>query len=149
MKRIGKKLEGVVYTKRPGAYAIIEHKEDNKVAIARANNDCFFLGGGIEEKEMPIEALKRELLEEAGYTIKNVQLFDEVTSWTDGERRGPLEVIATFYIAEFDQKVTDPIEKDHEILWVDAMEYKEKLYHEYQRYILGEYAKLKEKDTSY
>ena len=149
MKRIGKKLEGVVYTKRPGAYAIIEHKEDNKGAIARANNDCFFLGGGIEEKEMPIEALKRELLEEAGYTIKNVQLFDEVTSWTDGERRGPLEVIATFYIAEFDQKVTDPIEKYHEILWVDAMEYKEKLYHEYQRYILGEYAKLKEKDTSY
>ena len=149
MKRIGKKLEGVVYTKRPGAYAIIEHKEDNKVAIARASNDCFFLGGGIEEKETPIEALKRELLEEAGYTIKNVQLFDEGTSWADGGERGPLEVIATFYIAEFDQKVTDPIEKDHEILWVDAMEYKEKLYHEYQRYILGEYAKLKEKDTSY
>lgn len=145
MKRIGKKLEGVVYTKRLGAYAIIEHKEDNKVAIARASNDCFFLGGGIEEKETPIEALKRELLEEAGYTIKNVRLFDEVTSWADGGERGPLEVIATFYIAEFDQKVTDPIEKDHEILWVDAMEYKEKLYHEYQRYILGEYAKLKEK----
>lgn len=148
MKRIGEKVEGVTYTKRAGAYAIIEHKENNKVAIATANDAFFFLGGGIEGKETKIEALRRELLEETGYQIKNIRLFDQVTSWADGGERGPLDVTATFYVAEFDQKVTEPIEKDHSILWVDAMEYKEKLYHEYQRYILGEYAKLKDKDTS-
>ncbi len=145
MKRIGEKVEGVTYTKRAGAYAIIEHKEDNKVAIATANNDYFFLGGGIEEKETKIEALRRELLEETGYQIKNIRFFDKVTSWADGGERGPLDVIATFYIAEFDQKVTEPIEKDHSILWVDAKEYQEKLYHEYQRYILGEYVKFNSK----
>lgn len=148
MKRIGKKLEGIIYTKRPGAYAIIERKEDNKIAIATASNCFFFLGGGIEGEETEREALKRELLEESGYTIKNIRLFDKVASWADGGERGPLDVTATFYRAEFDQKVTDPIEKDHKILWVEPIEYKEKLYHEYQRYILGKYAELKEKDTS-
>lgn len=142
MVRIGNKIEGAKYTKRPGAYVIIEHKEDNKIAIA-TNGDWFLLGGGIEDGETETEALKRELIEEAGYSIKNIKYFDKVTSWVDGKEKGLLDITATIYTAEFDKKVAEPIEKDHKIFWVNPEEYKDKLFHEYQRYILDEYIKLK------
>ncbi len=138
MIRIGNKIEGEKYTKRYAAYSIIERKEDNKIAIA-TDGEFFFLGGGIEGNETEIEALKRELIEEAGYSIKNIKYFDKVMAWADGGKRGPLDVTATFYTAEFDEKIADPIEKDHKVLWVNAKDYKDKLYHEYQRYILNKY----------
>lgn len=141
MIRIGTKIENITYTKREGAYAIIE-REDNKIAIATADNDLFFLGGGIEQGENEIEALKRELIEESGYSIKDIKYFDKLTAYADGGERGPLDVTATFYVAKFDKKVTEPIEKDHKVLWVDPKEYVKKLYHEYQRYILKEYIKI-------
>ncbi len=143
MIRIGKKLEGIPYTKRLGAYAIIQREEDNKVAIATADGYYFFLGGGIEEGETEIEALRRELMEESGYSIKNINYFDKVTSWADGGDRGPLDMTATIYLAQFDKKVVTPIETDHKVLWIEPEEYKDKLYHEYQRYILDKYKELK------
>lgn len=142
MRRIGKKIEGLQYTKRPGAYAIIEREEDNKIAIA-TDGEYFFLGGGIEEGETEMEALKRELIEESGYCIKNIKYFDKVMAWADGGDRGPLDVIATIYTAQFDEKVAEPIEKDHKVLWIDAIDYKDKLYHEYQRYLLEKYIKIR------
>lgn len=140
MVRIGKKVEGKKYTKRVAAYAIIKREEDNKIGIA-TDGEYFFLGGGLEGDETEEQALRREVIEESGYSLKNIQYFDKVTSWADGGDRGPLDVTATFYIAEFDKKVAEPIEKDHKVLWINANDYKEKLYHEYQRYILKEYIK--------
>lgn len=142
MKRIGKKKEGLQYTKRPGAYAIIEREEDDKIAIA-TDGEYFFLGGGIEEGETEIQALKRELIEESGYSIKNIEYFDKVKAWADGGDRGSLDITATIYKAQFDKKVTEPIEKDHKILWINPTEYKDKLYHEYQRYLIEEYIRRK------
>lgn len=142
MVRIGKKVEGVNYTKRSASYAIIERKEDKKIAIATEGKTYFFLGGGIENQETEMEALKRELIEESGYSIKNIKYFDKVTAWAIGRKRGPLDVTATFYRAEFDQKITEPIEKDHKVLWVNPKDYQDKIFHEYQRYILDEYIKL-------
>ena len=144
MLRIGNKIEGVKYTKRPASYVIIERKEDEKIAIATEGKTYFFLGGGIEDGETELEALKREVIEESGYSIKTIKHFDKITAWDDGGERGPLDVLATFYIANFDKKIAEPIEKDHSILWVNPKEYKNKLFHEYQRYILGKYIKFRQ-----
>lgn len=144
MKYIGKKIENVKYRKRPGAYAIITRSEDKKIAIG-ATEDYFLLGGGIENGETAQEALRREIIEETGYSIKNVVLFDEVVAYADGKEKGPLYIEATIYIAEFDKYEKEKIEKDHRLLWVDAKDYVSKLYHEYQRYILNEYIEKYEK----
>ena len=113
--------------------------EDDKVEIVTDGRDLFYLGGGIEEGETKLEALKREFIEETGYTIKNIEQFDELRSFIDGEEKGYLEVEAYVSTAEFDEKVAEPIEKDHKVLWVNPEEYKDKLYREWQKYILAEY----------
>ena len=136
MKYIGSKEENVEYRKRPGAYAIIINKNDDKVGIVTDGADYFYLGGGIEKGETKIEALQRELIEESGYSIKNIKEFKEVGSHIFDEDKRYLEVIASVYIAEFDEKVAEPIEKDHTVLWVKPKEYVYKMFREWQRYIM-------------
>ena len=53
---------------------------------------------------------------------------------------------ATMFIAQFDKKITEPIEKDHKILWISPQEYKNKLYHEYQNAILNKYIVMKKEN---
>ena len=136
MKYIGSKEENIEYRKRPGAYAIIINKNDDKVGIVTDGADYFYLGGGIEKGETKIEELQRELIEEAGYSIKNIKEFKEVGSHIFDEDKRYLEVIASVYIAEFDEKVAEPIEKDHTVLWVKPKEYVYKMFREWQRYIM-------------
>ena len=131
------KEKDINYTKRKGAYVIIK-KHDDKIAIANQDNKYFFIGGGIEAEETKEEALKREVLEETGCTLKNIEYFDTVKSYEYNENHGYLEIIATIYTAEFDEKVAEKIEKN-EIIICNPKEYEDKLYHEYQRYALKKY----------
>ena len=149
MKYVGDKDNNIDYKKRPGAYAIIVRKEDNKVGIVTDGFDYFFLGGGIENGETKIEALNRELIEESGYLIKNVKKLNEVGQYLYADGKGFLDVQAYVYIAEFDKKIKEPIEKDHMVLWVNPEEYVNKLYREWQRYILQEYIRNERCNNEY
>lgn len=147
MLRIGSKKAGIQYKKRICVYAIIERIKDKKIAIATDKSDIYFLlGGGREEDELIEETLKREIIEETGYSLRDVELFDKINSWCYNDKYGYLDVEATIYIAKLDKKILEPIENDHRILWVSPLEYKDKLYHKYQRYILNKYI-LKRKET--
>jgi len=62
-----------------GAYGIII--ENNKIALIKKARGGYIgkldlPGGGIEHTETPDEALKRELIEEIGCSIKNYKLLD-------------------------------------------------------------------------
>ena len=148
MKYIGKKDENVEYRKRPGAYAIIVNKNDDKIGIVKKPTEegieNFYLGGGIEEGETKLEALKREMIEEAGYTIKNIKELGEVGEFIFAGDKGYIEVIASVYIAEFDKKVAEPIEKDHNVIWVKPEEYVDKMFREWQRYIMEKFIEKRE-----
>lgn len=139
MKCFGEKLEDIKYKKRPGAYVILRRKQDNKIGIVTDGEDNFYLGGGIEAGESPFEALKREVLEEAGYQLKNMKSFETVSSYLYSKTHGYLKVIANVYIADFDKKVIEPIELDHVVLWVNPKMYVGKMCREWQEYILKKY----------
>ena len=144
MVEVGTKLKNVKYNKRKAVYAIVERDIDNKIAIATDNENVFFLlGGGSNKNETDIESLRRETIEETGYTMKNIKYFDSVRSWYYSDKYGYIDTEATIYTSKFDKKVTNPIEIDHKLLWISPEEYKNKLYHEYQRYILKKYVQMK------
>lgn len=127
------------YKERKCVYAIL-YDNDGNIAITN-DGKYFFFGGGKEGKEKDIETLEREMLEETGYTIKKIELFDKLISYEYNSSRGNLKIVATIYLAKLDKKVVEPIEKDHPILWGKPEEYINKMYHEYQRVILKEYIK--------
>lgn len=127
------------YKERKCVYAIL-YDNDGNIAITN-DGKYFFFGGGKEGKEKDIETLEREMLEETGYTINKIELFDKIISYEYNSSRGNLKIVATIYLAKLDKKVVEPIEKDHPILWGKPEEYINKMYHEYQRVILKEYIK--------
>lgn len=125
------------YRERKCVYAILY---DNNGNIAITNDGkYFFFGGGMEKNEKELETLEREMLEETGYTIKDIELFDRLISYEYNSSRGNLKIVATIYLAKLNEKIVEPIEKDHPILWGKPEEYINKMYHEYQRVILKEY----------
>ena len=54
-----------------------------------------------------------------------------------------------WYIAEFDKKVTEPIEKDHTVLWVKPEEYVSKMFREWQRYIMKRFIEERKQGKFY
>ena len=65
-----------------GSYGIII--KNNKIALIRKARGGYkgkldLPGGGIEHEETPTEALKRELMEEAGVTVVDYKLLDVVS----------------------------------------------------------------------
>ena len=91
MLRIGSKKDGIQYKKRICAYAIIERIKDKKIAIATDKSDIYFLlGGGREKDELIEETLKREIIEETGYSLTDVKFFDKINSWCYNAKYGYL-----------------------------------------------------------
>lgn len=143
---ICKRNPKIKYRERKCAYAIL-YDDNGNIAITN-DGKYFFFGGGMEKKETELETLKREMIEETGYTIKDVKLFDKLISYEYNSSRGNLKIVATIYLAKLDKKIVAPIEKDHPILWGKPEEYINKMYHEYQRVILKEYIEKYNKEKN-
>lgn len=58
--------------KRTASRAVIQNGNKILLIYVKNNSEYKFPGGGVEEKESYIDALKREVLEEAGATISEV-----------------------------------------------------------------------------
>lgn len=67
----GEKLTTVDYKARYGVYAIIPNADKNQIILVQAPNGSWFLPGGeIEAGEDHFSALKRELIEELGFSAE-------------------------------------------------------------------------------
>ena len=72
-----------VYNKHIGAYGILIR--NGKIALIIKTRGGYkgkldLPGGGIEHNETPTEALKREIMEEAGVIVVSYKLFDTITT---------------------------------------------------------------------
>ncbi|MGT2845778.1 NUDIX hydrolase [Streptococcus massiliensis] len=78
----GKKVEGVPYQNRYGVYAVIPDTHKEKIILVQAPNGAWFLPGGeIEADEDQLTALKRELIEELGFTAQIGQYYGQADEY--------------------------------------------------------------------
>lgn len=78
----GEKKQDVTYVNRYGVYAVIPNKEQDQIILVQAPNGAWFLPGGeIEAGEDHLQALKRELIEELGFTAILGQYYGQADEY--------------------------------------------------------------------
>jgi 8-oxo-dGTP diphosphatase len=136
-KAFGEKLDGISYVAREGTYGVV-FNDMGQVAVVKNPFGYFLPGGGIEEGESLEECLIREFIEETGYSINIKNFIGKASKYYFSEAfnhyRHP---IGFFYVVDLEQRVTDSIEKDHELLWMDPFESANFL-HEHQVWAINE-----------
>ena len=141
MKYIGKKLEGKEYKERKTSYGLI-FNEKGEIAVAYIKKYDMYnlIGGKIEGKENSKDALIRETKEEIGYSLKDIEYINNLACYYYFDIMDIYELgIMDFYKVKLDRKICNPIEEDHELVWVKPEDIIDKMYFEYHRYFLGEY----------
>lgn len=107
------KLLANVLIKKGDKYIVIEKNLDKQI---NTPNMFHALGGHIDHGENPFEAVKREVLEEAGIKIKNIKLKTIVTEIKENSKPTPDWTIFHF-IADYDSgKITESEEGELLIL---------------------------------
>lgn len=122
------------YLDREGAYLI--PVQGKRVAVVKTPKGYFFLGGGLEKCESHEECIKRECIEEAGYTSLVKEKVCSAETYTQHHRLGHFHPIQTYYTGELLEKIVEPTEADHEFLWIDYEQLKGKLFSEMQNWAL-------------
>ena len=140
MHKVFGKREHVEYIDREGAYVILIR--DNKVGIIQTSKGFFLPGGGLENEESHITCIERECIEEIGYAVSVKDKICSAETYTQHPVIGYFHPIQTYYVGEVISKVTEPIETDHEFIWIEYNEIKGKMFVEMQNWALEQCIEL-------
>tara|TARA_R110002072_G_scaffold123977_3_gene259338 strand:+ start:7043 stop:7534 length:492 start_codon:yes stop_codon:yes gene_type:complete len=117
MLTFGVPQAGMIYRRRPGAYAIIL-RGDGKILVVRTRYGIELPGGGIEAGEEPPQALAREMMEETGRKMVSCRPFLFARQWFERpEENGFYLKLCTFYWAKVSDALQAPSEEDHTPYW--------------------------------
>ena len=113
-------LQGIQYTQRPGAYAIIYASDCVLLTFQEEPFPEFQLpGGGIDMGESPLAALHREVLEETGWKIRvqrRVGCYRRYTYMPEYDLWA--RKICHIYAACPVRSTGEPVEEGHSAYWV-------------------------------
>lgn len=130
----GKPVEGICYRSRTGAYGVVLC-EDGRTAAVRIPTGLFLIGGGIEAGEEPEQSLRREFMEEIGYEIEVVKPLGYASGYYySGGFQEYMHGAGYFYTVRLLQKVAEPVEKDHELVFLSPEDCVRQIGYDYQRW---------------
>ena len=136
MHKVFGQKEDVLYRDRPGAYVI--PIRDGCAAVVRTRKGHFLLGGGLEPGESDAVCIERECLEEIGQTVTVGEKIGSAEVYCDFPTLGCLHLYQTYYAGMLLGKVQEPIETDHELVWIPVAQAREKMYHPAQAWAIEE-----------
>ena len=122
------------YIDRAGAY-LIPFKE-GKVGVVRTTKGYFLLGGGLDDGESHVECIKRECLEEIGYTVFVGNRICSAEMYCEHPTIGYFHPIQTYYVGELLEQVDVPVEDDHDFVWMDYDDVVDNMHLEMQNWAL-------------
>lgn len=127
------------YVDRKGAYLIAV--QDGKVAVVKTPKGFFFLGGGIESGEKDEEAITRECREEVGYSVVVERFVCSAETYGDGTHPvwGYFHPIQKYYAGKLLELVCEPIEQDHQLVWMEYDELRGKMVLPMQNWALEQF----------
>lgn len=134
--------EDAPYVDRKGAYVIL--LRGDSVGVIRNSKGCFLVGGGIEADETDEMCIKRECLEETGYTVSIGQQVCSAETYCKHSTIGYFHPVQTYYMGELINKVSDSFECNQEFIWLQIEDAKKEMYSEMQSWAIEQAVKLKE-----
>ena len=133
-KMFGEKLK-TNYTDRAGAYLICFNED--KFAVVKTPKGFFFLGGGFEENEIAEECIKRECLEEIGYSVNITEKICSAEHYTFHKRIGYFHPVQTYYLGQLVKMENSfTVEKDHTLMWLGYEELRGRMFSPMQNWAL-------------
>lgn len=107
------------YTNRYGVYAIIPDPEKEKIILVQAPNGAWFLPGGeIEVGEEHLAALKRELIEELGFTATIGRYYGQADEYFYSRHRDTHYYHPAYlYEVTSYQEIGQPLEDFNQLAW--------------------------------
>ncbi|MCB2291730.1 NUDIX domain-containing protein [Clostridium sp. CS001] len=112
---------------RAGVYGIAIDNE-GKVATIKTLTGYFLPGGGIESGETNEECLEREFIEETGYIIKIGGYIGKASLYHLSKTNQYIHGTGYFYFVNLESKISNKIEEDHQLLWIESNECVESLF---------------------
>jgi 8-oxo-dGTP diphosphatase len=138
----GEKLEGIEYIDRAAVYGIAF---DNKgrVAAVKTPVSYFLPGGGIEKEETHEECIKREFMEETGYSIEVDKYIGKASLYHISKKGYYMHGIGYFYTVNLKCGTDGKKEEDHELLWLEPSDCISKLFLRHQAWAVSKTLDLK------
>ena len=132
--------ENVNYIDREGVYLV--PMKEGEIGVVKTSKGYFLLGGGLDNGESHEECIKRECLEEVGYTVSVGSKVCSAEMYCEHPTIGYFHPIQTYYVGELMEQVNVAVEDDHEFVWMDYDEVVDNMYLEMQSWALKQWEKI-------
>ena len=134
MHRVFGIYDNAEYLDREGAYLI--PCRSSQVGVVQTLKGYFFLGGGLKSGETHFACIKRECLEESGYSSSVNGRLCSAEAYIKHPTIGYFHPIQTYYFGKLLDRESIPTETDHILRWIEYDQLKGKMFLEMQNWAL-------------
>ena len=139
---LGEKFVDRKFDFRETCFGICERNGQILLTKKIKKNEIAMVGGGVEKGETHENCLRREFLEESGYSVESIDELCTVDCFWLAGGEWPMESLANFYIVKLSEKADVPSEEGHEPMWVPIDEAEKLLPLPYHKEAIKQYMAL-------